>query len=290
MPSRRRRFAVRIVIALGASPLCVAPAGAIPLGFAVDPVQSTVSLVTPTSGLTLGFSPFTVTAPLIAQAGGGGVLPNGATSDGMVTSIGGVIAADVTLGTSLEFLPVASSIVLGPSGTWLPGLPGSFGTPAGAQLAAQFSSATLGIAGSAALRDVVLAISTPGAQALSPQGGGVFTLAGPQIVQTLAGFLDYDTNVGASGRTPFAGVASVASVATLTSVSATEIRLELPFDVTVVVPGTQFGGALPVQSATFRLAGQIVATAIVPEPSTGALVMSGVLAFCAWRRRDRRSA
>jgi len=88
--------------------------------FVIDPTRSTVQ-VEPGSELSLNFGmPLnSVTMPAMAPTIGiGGVLPDGSTSDGLVTSLEGTILADLDDGlASIRIIGRRTSIRFGDSGS-----------------------------------------------------------------------------------------------------------------------------------------------------------------------------
>lgn len=259
------------------------------LYFAIDATRSVVSLAPgsqavlplPQNFSGIGYGSRTM-AYLAPQGGTPGQLPDGSTSDGLRTALAGLLRTD--LGdppTQLRIVRDASQVLLGPSGSWGPGLPNQPGTPAPAELALRFTDAALGWQWSAALRDWVLSVSTEGAGApLTPAGADAWSFAagcaspgpGCPAFRIENGNIDSaDTNgfLARSGyRSGADALASPPSVAAgqLLRLPGDRWELRIPFSITVAVDGLELLDPLGIDH-TAVLSGTVVA---VPEPSAGA--------------------
>ncbi len=131
--------------------------------FVIDPTRSTVQ-VEPGSELSLKFGmPLnSVTMPAMAPTIGiGGILPDGSPSDGLVTSLGGSLLADLDDGfASIRIIGRRTSIRLGESGAWLPGPPGAETTPTAGTLAVEFNAASILFVGNAVLREATISLDS----------------------------------------------------------------------------------------------------------------------------------
>jgi hypothetical protein len=259
------------------------PTRALALTFTVDPVTSTVSLVVP-SAVQVGFPPTLIPAPLGAQLfpGTGDVLPNGATSDGLTTFLTGTIAGEYVSGASFQFV-AGSSIALGDSGTWVPGLPGSEGVPAAAALAASFYDSVFDFSGSGALRDATAGLLPTGALPVASEGGGIYSFGG--AIVSLAGRLDFGTDLTSYGSQNVGGLVLVPGLATVEEFPGL-LRLTLPLDLAFTVGAPPGTGALPIEQIDLYLEGQIVAFAELPEPTLPALLLAALAVVFAARARD----
>ena len=126
--------------------------------FVIDPTRSHIE-VAPGNEIfiPLGQPLISVTIPAVAPSSGtGAMLPDGTTSDGLVTSLEGSIVSDLDDAfASIRIIGRRSSIRLGESGSWLPGPPSAPTTPTAGEIAVEFSDATTLLSGSAVLRDTM---------------------------------------------------------------------------------------------------------------------------------------
>ena len=134
--------------------------------FVIDPARSTVQ-VEPGFELFLKFGKpaqalNSVTMPAMAPTiGTGGMLPDGTTSDGLVTSLGGTLLADLDDGlASIRIIGRRTSIRLGESGVWLPGPPGAETTPTAGTIAVEFDAASILFAANAVLREATFSLDS----------------------------------------------------------------------------------------------------------------------------------
>jgi len=259
------------------------PAAAFFGKFAIDPVQSTIQIV-PGSGSRLTLQVGTATnlaVPLAAPTTGTpGTLPDGSTSDGLRTSLGGNLFIDVsdTLST-LELIGRRAVVQLQTSGSWLPGPPTATATPTAGQLAIALSDAMTGLIGNVVIRQGVMSAGsggvalplTAGAAAGTfhfPAGCAVGACAKLRVEDAIADASSnqgFGSRLGVPRRAPVGNASG--TVGTLQSLGGGQFKVTLPINVAVTLTNGDIGGGLPL-SLDLALTGQIVA---VPEPSAVAL-------------------
>jgi hypothetical protein len=294
---RRLRLLVVIVLLLPAS-----RGGAAQLRFDLDPVRSTITVdaaTTLTFSLGAGIVGFGARQiPVRAPTTGiGGVLPSGAPSNGLTSSIGGFFVADVSEApTTIEFVTGLARLTIGTSGSWLPGPPLATATPTAADLAVEFHDATLAWTAALALRDLLGAIDSPGAVALTPAGADLWSFAagcdfGACTAFSLsAGLVDIDADrlPGTRMGLRFPSPVSSSSVATgQLRRTGSGFEVVIPISVDLVLGPGDLDNPLT-QSVALSLSGELVA---VPEPDVHLqLLMAGVALWVVTllaRRRTR---
>ena len=169
------------------------------------------------------------------------------------------------------------------SGTWQPGI----GGPTGSAPANYGFNVNLGIAtGRIAIRDTVTQASMAGPTSVSNNGGGLYTFGISGITtlhaDAIGGSVDYNAGVLGNGTTPTTGGGDNMTLgAGQLTISGMVATINLPVDFT-------FNGTAGGFPTTFRIVGNLVGTATIPEPSTWCLLGLGALAF-AGSRRGRQS-
>lgn len=245
---------------------------AAPATFFIDPAQSTLTLAG--SALAEGGNPPSG-VPFTAQGEGA-----------LLTTLTGSVTADISAG---EIAFTGGAFVLGNSGSWLPGdEPANFGFHAdgvidpigvldGAMRGAAFAPVLPATATSANGAGFDFAVD---AFALTGTAGSIAFSATPQA--SLLGALD-------GVEAPLAGLASTGTLAplppgTFTSGGNTEV-LTIPLRV-------YFADFVIGSDVDWQLEGTVVATRVVPEPATFALLGSVMLLArpCRSARRRARSS
>lgn len=166
------------------------------------------------------------------------------------------------------------------SGIWQPAVGGATGSAA----ANYGFNVNLGLAtGRIALRDLVTTAAMLTPTSVSNGGGGTyfFGVSGlnPVRANATGGSVDYNAGILGSGTTPSTGggdnMTLGAGQLTIAGLNAT---INVPVDFT-------FSGTAGGFPTTFRIVGNLVGTATIPEPSTYALLGLGalVVAMARWR-------
>ncbi len=287
-PRWGRAIAGAIAVSLAAA----APARALVENYFVAPGESHVELGAG-SGFTIdlgggntSFAPFTSQLGIVLGATGQ-VLPGIGASDGLQTSLGGQLRADVTA-TTIAIQRGGTAIVPAASGTWAPGIPATPDVLAAAPFGVAFAS-QLGFTGTAAVRGTAFTLNALPVT-LTPQTATSWRFDVYPLFSLLGGVVDFDTDLaGVSGRgfldpsqQIFPGVQS----GFLEELGGGARRLTLPFDISFTV-GSDDLGNFPLE-ATLVLSGRIVAyNRAVPEPSTAVLVALGGITLGLARRAGR---
>ncbi|MGH0031161.1 MAG: PEP-CTERM sorting domain-containing protein [Myxococcota bacterium] len=195
------------------------------------------------------------------------------------------IGNDASNPTSFDILSGTTDIRPADVNTVSPGTGGAAGTT-DAAFGISFLDATNGIGGDVAFHDLAFGISgsfNPVANGLGPNG-----LQGSMPWALVDGDLEIQTSIGIGGTAfvPFTtsatqSVDSSASQFSETSPGVYEVVIPFQFLIGVTPVAGPFSGALV--RATFS--GEIVATNVVPEPGSGALLGLGLLLLTARRRQ-----
>lgn len=261
----------------------LAPSGALADSFEtfyLDPSRSTMQFESGDIRAQLSLTQFAF-ADLFPQPG---VAP-APLSGQFVLQLGG---SDPANPTSFDVLAGTSDIRPADSNTVSPGAGGAPGTT-DAAFGLMFFDSTTGIGGEVALHDLVFGISGslfPVANGLGPLGiaGSLPWIAG-------AGAMEIGTNLGIGGSAfvPFtmSSSGSVDSTASQFSELAPGI-FEVVIPYTFLIGIVQPDGPLGVDLVRATFSGEIVATNVIPEPGTGALLALGLTCLAA-RRRQRSS-
>jgi hypothetical protein len=303
VPDQPRLGPLALLLAALAAP--TTPSRAAEMVFAIDPERSTLQFagssqaVLPLpqnfSGYGFGNRTMPYQAPL---PGTPGLLPDGSTSDGLRTAITGLVRTDFAdPPTQIRVVRDLTSLILGPSGAWTPGLPNLPGVAAPANLALRFGDPTLDWTWSAALRDWVLSLSTEGAPtALAPAGADTWTFAagctppaiGCPVFRVENAQIDSADTRGflarsgyRSGQDPIAN--PPATQGTLARLPGGKWELTVPIALAIAIDGLELYDPLGIDHGV-SFTGQIVA---VPEPG-GAAGAAAIALLALARRRAAR--
>ncbi len=269
--------------------------------FVIDPTRSTVQ-VEPGSELSLNFGmPLnSVTMPAMAPTIGiGGILPDGSTSDGLVTSLKGTILADLDDGlASIRIIGRRTSIRFGDSGSWLPGPPGAETTPTAGKIAVEFNAASILFVGNAVLREATFSLDSGNvATPLTLTATDVYSFpagcAAPPCpsfrLEDGVGDLEtmFTSPLRDGLRSHYIYTSPAGTTGTLERLPDQRYQLTIPFDLATTLAPEGIRAAIP---STIGLAysGTIVA---VPEPDSVALSLAAVaalLGLLAWKIREKR--
>lgn len=235
--------------------------------------QSVVFNLVPTSSVLIGSGSFNSIA----------FTPQGTGSDrtqwmGQVT----VQFDNLSNPTSLQI--TAGVLTAQNSGTWQPAIGGGAGSAA----ANYGFNVALGIAtGRIAIRDLVTSASMASPTSVSSGGAGTYFF-GVSGINTLhadatGGSVDYNAGLFGNGTTPVSGGGDNMTIgAGQLTIAGSNLTINVPVDFT-------FNGTAGGFPTTFRIVGNLVGTAVIPEPSTYALLACGALALAGGRfaRRGR---
>jgi hypothetical protein len=237
----------------------IAPRGATaaPYTFTIDSTQSALTLSGAVSLADLG------TFPVSQQAPGS-----------LTTSLSGTVELDTDLATTLTFSS-GSSIAPDIGGAWSPTAGGFAGTQP-AEYGVRIPVSVIGGVDYAATNTVFDATSAPIGLLAGAFDATQLTL---NLLTTTVDFQSFGLLSGTFGTGVVTNQAAIDQLGggTLTVVGNVA---------TLIVP-IQISETLPIANsvAYLTLTGQLVATAVVPEPSSIILAAFGGLAFIAWRRR-----
>lgn len=264
--------------------LLVSSAVAAPLTLSVDPSRSSVTfsdLFAVINGNVVRLSDAPLSNPLEEQEPGSSE-----------TTLAGTLEVDLDLGAETLALLGGSVVDAAVTGTNL--VTDSNGDQGEADLALQVDSQLL-FRTYYSFTDLVLDVEQS-TMALT-DGGGFYQIAGGQSILMSDG--DFNYFVGApvfpDGAFTQVDIASLQANNLLTggtlTVTGNLVELVLPFEVEVALPGDPLDvGSIGATEGGYVLTGEIVATAIVPEPTTWVLLGTGAMALMLFRRRAVRSA
>ncbi len=257
---------------------------AAPLTLTVDPSRSSVTfsdLYGVFNGNVLRLSDVPLTSNLEEQEPGSSE-----------TTLSGSLEIDLDLGAETLSLLGGSVLDAAVTGTNL--VTDAAGNQGEADLALQADSQLL-FRTYYSLTDLVLDVEQS-TMALA-DGGGFYQIAGGQSILMSDG--DFNLFLGGpvfpNGTLTQIDVASLQASNLLTggtlTVTGNLVELALPFEVEVALPGDPLNvGSIGGTEGGYVLEGEIIATAIIPEPNTLVLLCTGALALPFLRRRSLRSA
>jgi hypothetical protein len=252
-------------------------ARALPTHFVLDPARSSFA-VTGELRLDLGLSAGPIVAPLASQVGTpgavGGLLPDGSTSDGTVTSLSGALESDLVLGPGPGTLRILSGDpAIAESGAWFPSAADP-GVPESAQLGFAFDDGTGALAGQTAMRGATLGAASFLLQLTDVGPGQKALVAGSFVSWQVGGVvLDVTSTLGTFQRTlPPLLLDGDVSGGTLEDLGGGVHELTLPIALMASFEPGDLGLGLPL-FLDLAFTGELVATAtIAPEPGLSALV------------------
>lgn len=190
------------------------------------------------------------------------------------------IGNDASSPTFFSIIPGSSDVRPQDASLVSPGVGGTPGTSYAA-LGLSFLDSTLGISGDVAIHDLIFGINgyeTPYANSLGPYGlqGDLNWILG-------AGSLEIQTSIGIGG-TAFLPLTSAAGyidryTSQFSETSPGVYEVVMPFGFTLYASTNS--GPFSNTNMSLTFGGEIVATNVVPEPATGALVALGLLGLAA---------
>lgn len=207
------------------------------------------------------------------------------------TTLSGTLEVDLDLGS--ETLELLGGSVLDAAVTGTNLITDTNGNQGEADLALQLDSPLL-TRTYYSFTDLVLDVEQS-TMALT-DGGGFYQIAGGQSILMSDGDFNlfFGSDVFPSGTFSQIDIASLQANNLLTggtlSVTGNLVELALPFEVEVALPGDPLNvGSIGGTEGGYVLEGEIIATAIIPEPNTLVLLCTGALALPFLRRRSLRS-
>ncbi len=262
--------------------------------FRIDASQSYLQIESGSQiSVPLGIGFGTVVMALEAPTNGSGhVLPGGVTSDGLRTSLGGHVLADVAdTWDAIRVIRRRTSIELGNSGSWLPGVPANPGAAAFGELAIAYADAGIAAGGSAVLRETTLSLGSDADVALTPGPPTSYTFPAGCSVGDCPVFrledamLDSDTSLGPLPREGLRETEPLASppgtTGALLELPDGRYQLTVPIALTQTLSAERIGSGVPL-SIDLVASGQIVA---VPEPTRRAGWIAALLGLLLVARR-----
>lgn len=168
------------------------------------------------------------------------------------------------------------------SGTWQPAVGGAAGSAA----ANYGFNAALGIAtGRIAVRGATTDAAMPSAVTVMSSGPGQFFFPVSGIntttVTATGGAVDYNAGIFGQGTTPITGSSdNMTLAAAQLTISGNLATINIPVDIT-------FNGTAAGLPTTFRIVGNLVGTATIPEPGVWVMLAVGVGCGAVLRRRGR---